>query len=97
MRANRTDGNKSEIVAALRKAGAEWVSCEGDPKIGFDGLVAFRSVLYAVEIKNGSLPPSRRRLTKGESDRAEQLARKGVKLLIILDPQDALRQIGAMK
>lgn len=95
MRGHRVDANTTEIVKALRRAGAEWVDCTGDPRIGFDGLIAFRGVLYAAELKNCAQVPSKRRMTEGEEKRAERLARKGVKVLVILDPLDALRQIGA--
>jgi len=93
---NRTDDNQGEIVDALRGVGAEWVPTTGDPRIGFDGLIAFRGRLYAAEIKDGSKPPSRRKLTDNERKRKAQLAAVGVDVLVIECVMDALRQIGAI-
>jgi Holliday junction resolvase len=64
--AKRTDKNQREIVAALRKIG-----CSVYPTHmvghGFVDLVAgFRGKNFLLEIKDGSLPPSRKKLTTDE-------------------------------
>jgi hypothetical protein len=97
MRANRVDANQTEIVDALRKAGAEWIPTSGDPSIGFDGLVAFRGVLHIAEIKDGSKPPSGRKLTDRERKRKEQVEYKGVKYNVIESKEDALKLIGVIR
>ena len=97
MRGNRTDANTIEIVDALRKVGAVWVDCTGDPRIGFDGLIAFRSSLLAVELKDGKKAPSARRLTDNEAKRAYQLAHVGVTVHVINNCDEALKLIGATK
>lgn len=97
MRANKIDANQREIVDALRKVGAVWISTSGDPSIGFDGLIAYRTRLLPCEIKDGSKPPSARRLTDNESKRAYQLAHVGVKVSVVTSVEDALRLIGAIK
>lgn len=95
MRGNRVDGNSAEIVDALRKAGALWIPTSGDPKIAFDGICCFHSRIYLVEIKDGSKPPSARRLTPAEQERQIQLKQSGVNLRIWESPEDALKDIGA--
>jgi len=65
-RAARIDGNQTEIVQALRRVGAS-VSITSMVGSGFpDIVVGFRGVNWLVEIKDGSKPPSRRKLTGDE-------------------------------
>lgn len=63
----KTDANQAEIVRALRKLGASVQSLasvgEGCP----DLLVGYRGVNFVLEIKDGNLPPSKRKLTADES------------------------------
>lgn len=65
-RAARTDSNHSDIVAALRAIGATVQSLatigQGCP----DLLVGYRGANYAIEVKDGNKPPSRRQLTPDE-------------------------------
>lgn len=62
----RTDGNHSDVVQALRAVGAKVQSLaavgDGCP----DLLVAFRGAWHVLEVKDGSKPPSHRRLTPAE-------------------------------
>jgi Holliday junction resolvase len=63
MRAAKVDANQAEIVAALRKIGCKvYVSSsfgQGFP----DLIVGCRGRLCLLEIKDGSKPPSARKLT----------------------------------
>lgn len=61
----KVDGNQKEIVEGLRKMGAS-VLIVSQLKNCFDILVGYKGVNYIMEIKDGSLPPSKRRLTLGE-------------------------------
>jgi hypothetical protein len=63
-RAARIDANQPAIVDALRKIGAV-VWFLRDP---LDLLVGFRGHWTVLEVKDGSLPPSQRELTKREED-----------------------------
>jgi hypothetical protein len=62
----KTDGNHTDVVTALRSVGAGVQSLasigDGCP----DLLVAFRGVWYVLEVKDGSKPPSHRKLTAAE-------------------------------
>ncbi|GAB3763573.1 hypothetical protein GCM10028796_17310 [Ramlibacter monticola] len=62
-RAAKVDRNQPEIVAALRRIGADVFSLaavgDGIP----DLLVGFRGTTYLLEVKDGSKPPSARQLT----------------------------------
>ena len=62
-RAAKVDDNQAEIVKALRKIGCsvQVLSSvgEGCP----DLLVGYRGVNYLLEVKDGSKPPSHRKLT----------------------------------
>ena len=62
----RVDGNQASITAALRKLG-----CVVTPihQLGHgvpDLLISWRQAWYVLELKDGSLPESRRRLTPDE-------------------------------
>ena len=59
----KVDGNHEEIVQALRKAGCQVLSLAAVGH-GCPDLLCLRSLrLYLLEIKDGSLSPSRRKLT----------------------------------
>lgn len=67
MRAARVDDNQDEIKNALRDIGAS-VFVTSNVGNGFgDLVVGFRGVNYLLEIKDGSKPPSRRKLTPAEA------------------------------
>lgn len=63
--ANRIDANQNAIVDALRKAGAYVrIISQGD---GIpDLLVAYKGYTILMEVKDGSKPPSARKLTEAE-------------------------------
>ena len=66
MRRNaKVDVNQPEIVKALRKHGAT-VLITSQLKNCFDILVGYNGINYIMEIKDGTLPPSKKRLTEGE-------------------------------
>jgi hypothetical protein len=90
MRACRIDANQNEIVSALRKAGAS-VLITSQLKNCFDCLVGYNGVNYIVEIKDGSLTPSKRKLTEGEQKFADNW--KGGKYYIIESIEDAIKMI----
>ena len=67
MRAAKIDNNQPEIVAALRMAGCSVYSTAGVGR-GFPDLAVGREgVTYLLEVKDGSLPPSARKLTTDEA------------------------------
>ena len=91
-RAARTDSNQQEIVTALRKRGAV-VLITSQLKNCFDILVCHNSNVYLVEIKDGSLPPSARKLTKGEQEFKEKVESVGVKYHVITSVSEAISLI----
>jgi len=64
-RASKVDKNQPEIVKAFRDMGAT-VLVTSQLKNAFDLLVGYKGQLYIVEVKDGKLPPSKRKLTEGE-------------------------------
>jgi len=92
--AKRTDRNQTEIVIALRKAGA---SVEFLHTIGRgvpDLLVGHRGCNYVLEVKDGTQIPSRRRLT---NDEAEWHAKWRGSVRIVESVEQALVVIGALR
>ena len=93
--ARRVDGNHSEIVRALEQIGVGVLdtSSMGD---GFCDIVTFKAgVIRHVEIKDGSRPPSARKLTIAQV-RAHELARvHGCKIHVVTSVDEALLLHGA--
>ena len=89
----RTDANQNEIVQALRRVGAS-IAITSSMGKGFVDLVAgYRGVNYLIEIKDGSKPPSARRLTPDEQE-FHDLWRGAV--IVVNDVDEALKAIGAI-
>lgn len=65
-RAARIDKNHNEIVKALRQVGCSVQSLATIGKGCPDAVIGWRGSNYLVEIKNGSKPPSQRKLTPDE-------------------------------
>jgi len=57
--ATRKDANQPEIIEALRDIGATVFVLDAP----CDLLVGYRRVNYLIEVKDGNLPPSERKLT----------------------------------
>jgi hypothetical protein len=85
--AARVDANQTQIVSALRAAGA-YVWIIGLP---VDLLVGYNNHTYLVEIKHGS----KKRLTKLQADFFESWI--GGTLCRVNDAESALRMIGVKK
>ena len=62
----RTDGNQTEVVAALRKSGASVCSLAGQADGVPDLLVGWRGKTILIEVKDSSKPPSARKLTPAQ-------------------------------
>lgn len=89
----RIDDNQNEIVKALRAVGAS-VAITSAVGQGFpDIVVGFRGYNYLIEIKDGSKPPSKRRLTVDEKD--FHAAWNG-NVKVANDVDEALKIIGAL-
>lgn len=90
-RAPKIDRNQPEIVKALRAVGASVQILaavgEGCP----DLAVGFQSRNYLLEVKDGELPPSRRRLTDDQSD---WHARWRGHAVVVRSVEEALMAIG---
>ena len=65
-RAARVDANQAEIIKALRGAGASVFPTHAMGGGFPDLVVGYRGINYLLEIKDGSLRPSKQRRTKGE-------------------------------
>lgn len=93
--ARRTDGNHAAILAAMRRVGA-WVVDTSRVGNGFpDAMVWHRGSVHMIEIKDGSLPPSRRHLTLAEQLFHEASAFHGVPVHIITTETEVLALLGA--
>ena len=62
-------------------------------KNAFDILVGYRKKLFIVEIKDGLLPPSARKLTEGELKCKEKFESVGVKYHVIKSIDEAIDMI----
>lgn len=93
--ARRVDANQTQVVAALRKVGAlvHPLSRVGDGVP--DLLVSYRCELHLLEVKDGTLPPSRRALTPDEAEWHQRWA--GPRVHVVTSVDEALRAIGAVR
>lgn len=68
-RAAKRDANHASVRDALRKAGL-WVCDTAAMGNGFPDLLAWRKTtgFVLLEVKDGTLPPSARKLTEAEAD-----------------------------
>ena len=62
------DANQSDIVKALRQAGASVTSLASVGSGCPDLLIGIRKVTTVFEVKDGSKPPSKRKLTEAEQN-----------------------------
>jgi len=90
--ASKVDANQAEIVKALRQAGA-FVVHTHTLKNAFDILVFYKGKTHIVEIKDGSKPPSKRKLTEGELKCKAGVESNGVNYNIVNNTKEALNLI----
>lgn len=90
-RTAKTDGNHAEVIAALRKVGAEVTSLHqvggGVP----DLLVSYRNRWWLLEVKDGTKPPSARQLT---AEQRKWFARQRADVWVVTSPEEAIETIG---
>lgn len=94
--AAKVDANQAEIVEALRKAG-----CTVEPRLSKVGAGVPDLLVYApnlgrdilIEVKDGSLPPSKRQLTPHQKKWHRSW---GGKVFIVNDVTEALRVVGVL-
>jgi Holliday junction resolvase len=89
-RAAKVDANQAAIVEALRKCGASVQSLAAVGKGVPDLLVGLRTRNYLIEVKDGSKPPSARKLTP---DQVQWHTKWAGQVLTVTSPDDALRQL----
>ena len=93
-RAAKVDANQSAIVDALRKAGATVQSMAAIGNGCPDLLCGFAGQTVILECKDGTLPPSARRLTEDQLKWHGQW--RGGPLAVVCDVESALRVLGVM-
>lgn len=89
--AAKVDGNHKAIVATLRNAGAAVLSLAAVGHGVPDLLVYFRRTLYLLEVKDGSRPPSARRLRP-----AQEAFRLRWPVSVVTSEVEALKAVGAL-
>ena len=88
-RAARTDANQAAIVQALRQAGCTVIDLSAVGGGVPDLLVGVAGQTVLIECKDGSKPPSARRLTPDQQ--AWHAAWRGGPLAVVCDVDSALR------
>lgn len=93
-RAAKVDRNQSEIVEFFRKAGCS-VAITSSAHDGFPDLViGFGGLTVLVEVKDGKLPPSGRKLTPKQVEFFDEF--KGAKT-VVATIQEAQRVVSVLK
>ena len=92
MRAAKVDANQKDIVAALRKCGAK-VYVSSSFGQGFPDLVCgYQGRFVLLEVKDGSKPPSARKLTKDQEKFHAEWT--GLPLYVVESIAAAFRAVG---
>ncbi len=86
------DKNQKDIVKELRKIGCK-VTITSEVSDFCDLVVGYKRKLYLVEVKDGTKPPSARKLTPGEIKCKNAFELVGVKYWIINSLSEALEMI----
>lgn len=93
-RAARTDRNQQDVIDALRRVGASVCDTsrlgEGFP----DLVVGFRADNFMLEVKDGTKPPSARKLTLAEEEFINNW--RGT-VYVVNNVDEALQAIGAIR
>lgn len=84
----RRDNNEKGIRKAVEALGYLWIP-QGR-KVGFDALLVGHGRIVPVEVKDGSKPPSARRLTPNEEKVQAALKAKGVTVELLTDVEQSL-------
>ena len=92
--AAKADANQSEIVAALRKVGATVQHLHSVGQGCPDLAVGYRGATYLLECKDGSKPPSARKLTDNQ---IEWHANWRGHVAVVATVKEALTAIGALR
>ena len=94
-RAAKIDANQTQVVQALRAAGATVQSLAAVGQGVPDLLVGFQGQTLLIEVKNGRKPPSARQLN--EQQLTWHGAWRGGPVAIVDGPDAALRMLGVLK
>ena len=94
-RAAKIDANQTQVVEALRAAGATVQSLAAVGQGVPDLLVGFQGQTVLLEVKNGRAPPSERRLTEQQLE--WHGAWRGGPLAVVDGVDAALRVLGVIK
>lgn len=96
-RVHKVDQNQSEIIAALEQIGVRVIDMSASGE-GCPDLCCFvRSNTVWVEVKNGNLPPSARKLTIPQIRWHDAARQAGVKVHVVETVDQALAVFGARR
>lgn len=95
--ARKVDDNHSELVRLWRDMGAVVWDLSSVGRGIADVLVGWRGRWTAVEIKDGSKPPSARKLTPQQILLHGEIRRAGLPLVIVTNTDEALAILGARR
>jgi len=93
-RAAKIDSNQTQVISALRAAGATVQSLAAVGKGVPDLLVGFNGYTLLMEVKDGNKSPSQRRLTDDQV--IWHGAWRGGALSVVDSPEAALRALGVL-
>jgi Holliday junction resolvase len=93
--AAKTDANQTQVISALRAAGAKVQSLAAVGKGVPDLLCQYKGTFYLIEVKDGRKPPSQRKLTEDQVRWHSEW--KSAFLGVVESPDEALKFIGAIK
>lgn len=96
MRARKTDANHSDVRAWFRDIGIYWKDVFQIPEF-CDGMVIINGVTVAIEVKDGSKIPSKRRLTEAEEQFMQEWTAAGGHYRIVESLDDVLSVVAEFR
>ena len=94
-RAARIDDNHREVADALKRCGAWVIDCSG-VGLGFpDLLISHKGRMSLIEVKDGSKPPSARKLTPAQIKFHAEAKANGVSIHVVESVDQAIALVAA--
>jgi len=95
--AARVDANHGDLVKLWRDMGATVWDLSGVGNGIADVLIGWRGRWFPVELKDGSKPPSHRKLTPAQVLLHGEIKRAGLPLYVVTNEDEALALLGAKR
>ena len=85
----KKDANHAGVSAIMTACGALVIDCTAAPRLGFDAIAIHHGKIAFIEVKDGTLPASKRKLTTNEMTQRMRITTHGGEYVVLLDEEQA--------